>query len=80
MLFELQHTSIKTSFEKSKTVVQHNFKPFEFKELRGNISVKAIGIILFEIKRSKFVGIDDAACGCVCRHTHGLPCAHEIAH
>lgn len=32
-LLELQHTNIKASFEKSKTVVQHNFKPSEFKEL-----------------------------------------------
>ncbi|XP_028126430.1 uncharacterized protein LOC114323155 [Camellia sinensis] len=30
-------------------------------------------------KRANSVGIDVAACGCVLRCTHGLPCAHEIA-
>ncbi|KAL7193515.1 hypothetical protein ACSBR2_025178 [Camellia fascicularis] len=33
-LLELQHSEIKSSFEKSKIVVQHDFKPTQFKELR----------------------------------------------
>ena len=41
-LLLLQHTNIKASFEKSKTVVQHNFKPSEFKDLCGNISISAL--------------------------------------
>ncbi|KAL7206120.1 hypothetical protein ACSBR2_018931 [Camellia fascicularis] len=35
-LLELQHSEIKLSFEKSKIVVQHDFKPAQFKELRSN--------------------------------------------
>ena len=78
-LLELQHTSIKASFEKCKTIVQHNFKPSEFKELRGNISRNALEKILAETKRANVVGIDHKTCGCVIRRTHGLPCACEIA-
>ncbi|KAL7191012.1 hypothetical protein ACSBR2_023146 [Camellia fascicularis] len=76
-LLELQHTDIKSSFEKSKTVVQHNFKPAQFKDLRGNVSVAALEMILAESKQASFVGIDIVTCGCVVRRTHGLPCAHE---
>ena len=78
-LLELQHTGIKASFEKSKTIVQHNFKPVEYKELRGNVSKNALEKILTETKRANLVGIDAGVCGCVIRRTHGLPCAHEIA-
>ncbi|CAL5374942.1 unnamed protein product [Camellia sinensis] len=78
-LLELQHTDIKASFEKSLTVVQHQFRPSHFRELRGNISIIALEIVLVESKRAEFTGIDSSACGCVIRHTHGLPCAHEIA-
>ena len=78
-LLELQHTSIKALFEKSKTIVQHSFKPFESKELRGNISRNSLEKILAETHRSTLVGTDVIACGCVIRATHGLPCAHEIA-
>ncbi|KAL7233195.1 hypothetical protein ACSBR1_016929 [Camellia fascicularis] len=78
-LLELQHSEIKSSFEKSKLVVQHDFKLAQFKELRGNVSITALEIILAESKRASSVGIDITACGCVVRRTHGLPCAHEIA-
>lgn len=79
MLLELQHTSIKASFKKNKIVVQHNFKPSKFKELQGNISIKAMEIVLSKVKQANFVGVDISACGCVYRRTYGLPCAHEIA-
>ena len=59
--------------------MQHNFKPSEFKDLRGNISISALEKILAKTKQASSVGIDQDACGCVIRHTHGLPCAHEIA-
>ena len=76
-LSELQHTSIRSSFEKSKTIVQHNFKPAEYKELRGNISKNALEKIFTEAKRANLVGINASVCGCVIRRTHGLPCAPE---
>lgn len=68
MLPELQHISIKTSLKKSKTVIQHNFKPSEFNELRGNIFIKSMEIVLFEVKQTNFVGVDLVVCGCVSVH------------
>ncbi|XP_024039451.1 uncharacterized protein LOC112098079 [Citrus clementina] len=78
-LVELQHTKIKASFEKSLTTVQHSFTPSVFKELRGLVARNALDMILSESKRADLIGIDISACGCVVRHTYGLPCAHEIA-
>ncbi|XP_028062629.1 uncharacterized protein LOC114265960 [Camellia sinensis] len=78
-LLELQHTDIKASFEKSLTVVQHQFKPSQFRELRGNMSISALKYLPVETKRANSIGIDVEACRCVLRYTHGLPCAHEIA-
>lgn len=78
-LIELQSTEIKASFEQSLNVVEHNFKPALFRELRGLVSRKALNLILIESKRSNTVGVDTGLCGCVLRKTHGLPCAHEIA-
>lgn len=75
----LQHIEIKASFEKSKMVVQHSFRPSEFRELHGNVSIIALEKLRDEIKRASFIGIDPSACGCQLRRTHGLPCAHEIA-
>ena len=49
-LLELQHSDIKSSFEKSKIVVQHDFKHAQFKEFRGNVSITALEIILAESK------------------------------
>ncbi|XP_028096113.1 uncharacterized protein LOC114296028 [Camellia sinensis] len=49
------------------------------RELRGNVSISALEYLLVESKRSNSIGIDVEACRCVLRHTHGLPCAHEIA-
>ncbi|XP_028075934.1 uncharacterized protein LOC114278123 [Camellia sinensis] len=78
-LLELQHVDIKASFDKSLTVVQHQFKPSHFRELRSNISITALDHVLAESKRADDVSIDASVCGCVVRRTHGLPCAHEIA-
>ncbi|XP_028091889.1 uncharacterized protein LOC114292183 [Camellia sinensis] len=75
-LLELQHTDINSSFKKSLTVVQHQFKPSQFKELWGNVSISAL---LVESKRVNSIGIDVEACRCVLLYIHGLPCAHEIA-
>ncbi|XP_028054208.1 uncharacterized protein LOC114258456 [Camellia sinensis] len=78
-LLKLQHTDIKASFEKSLTVMQHQFKPSQFRELRGNVSISTLEYLLVESKRANSIGIDVEACGCILHHTYGLPCAHEIA-
>ena len=58
-LLELQHISIKALFEKSKTIiVQHNFKPSEYKELCGNIFKNALDKILAKTKRANSVRIN----------------------
>ncbi|XP_028068917.1 uncharacterized protein LOC114271500 [Camellia sinensis] len=78
-LLKLQHIQVKASFEKSLTTVQHQFKHSQFRELWGNVFICALEYVLAESKRENSVGIDVAACGCVLRCTHDLPCAHEIA-
>ena len=57
--------------------MQHSFKPAEFKELRGFISIAALNNILAQANRANSAGID-SVCECPIRRTHGLPCAHEI--
>lgn len=60
----LQHPTIKTSFEKSKMVVQYNFRLSMFREFCGNIFITALGKILDETKLAGFIGIDLVAYEC----------------
>ncbi|XP_028057117.1 protein FAR1-RELATED SEQUENCE 5-like [Camellia sinensis] len=76
-LLELQHIDIKASFEKSLTIVQHQFKPSHFRELRDNISRIALDHVLAESKRVNDVGINALVCGYVVRRTHGIK---ELTH
>ncbi|XP_057250004.1 uncharacterized protein LOC104907220 [Beta vulgaris subsp. vulgaris] len=46
--------------------------------LKGRVSHKAIRLLDNEYKRANEVGVDGFVCGCYLRHTHGLPCAHEM--
>jgi len=39
----------------------------------------ALTYIIEDFDRVRHVGIDSECCGCVLRHTHGLPCACELA-
>ncbi|XP_028053414.1 uncharacterized protein LOC114257809 [Camellia sinensis] len=57
-LLELHHVDIKASFEKSLTVIRHQFKPSHLREFRGNISIIALDHVLAESKRANDVGID----------------------
>ncbi|KAK3204894.1 hypothetical protein Dsin_018940 [Dipteronia sinensis] len=75
-LLQLQHNEIKASFERSLTLVQHSFKPSDFKELRGFVSRNALNMVLDEYGR---VDSNDSICSCVVRLTHWLSCAHEIS-
>lgn len=77
-LVELRHTEIKASLERSSTIVQYDFKPSVFKELRGFVSRNALNMIFCESKQADYIGLDPLACGCVVRCTHGIPCAHGI--
>ncbi|BFG25109.1 hypothetical protein CerSpe_113830 [Prunus speciosa] len=77
-LIELQHTEIKASFEKSLSFVQHDCRKEDFKELIGFVSISALDNIMVELKRLDYIGVDLISCGCIIKHTHGLPCAHEM--
>ena len=54
-------------------MVQHDFKPLIFKELRGFVAMNALTMILDESRRADSLSPDVFACGCIIRHTHGLP-------
>lgn len=43
------------------------------------VSINATNMVLDDSKRVNSVVLDASACGCALRHTHGIPCAHEIA-
>ncbi|XP_020418037.1 protein FAR-RED ELONGATED HYPOCOTYL 3 [Prunus persica] len=77
-LIELQHNKIKASFEKSLSFVQHDCRKEDFKELIGFVSISALDNIMVELKRLDYIGVDSISCGCIIKHTHGLPCAHEM--
>ena len=47
-LLELQHTETKASFGNSINVILHNFKSFQFKFLRGVVSIAVLNKILEE--------------------------------
>ena len=77
-LLKFLFMEIKASFEKSLNTVQNKLESALFRELRGFLSRNAFDIVLNESIRADDIGTDSAACGCVIRRTHGLPCAQEI--
>ena len=78
-MIKLQHTEIKSSFEHSISRQQHSYNLPVYKLLNGFVSRNALDFIAEELLRVNTVGIDSAACGCILRYTHGLPCACELA-
>ena len=77
-LIILQHSEIRSSFEKSIITVEHRFNSRLYVKLRGFISRSALSHIADECERVNIVGIDSSSCGCTLRSTHGLPCACEL--
>lgn len=77
-LIELQHTEIKASFEKSLSFVHHDCRKEDFKDLIGFVSISALNNIMVELKWLDYIGVDMISCGWIIKHTHGLPCAHEM--
>jgi len=78
-LLVLQHNEIKASFEMSLHVVTHTFNSSLYKRLLGAVSKYALMHIAEDFNKVKVIGFDKKKCGCVLRHTHGLPCACELA-
>ncbi|CAL8175128.1 unnamed protein product [Prunus armeniaca] len=58
--------------------MQHDCKKEDFKELIGFVSISALDNIMVELKWLDYIGVDPISCGCIIKHTHGLPCAHEM--
>ncbi|KAJ9565565.1 hypothetical protein OSB04_001531 [Centaurea solstitialis] len=79
-LIHSQHTSIKASFQQSKTVVKHRYDKPQFCQLHGFVSLHALELIFKEFKRSKDHGLVSGNCRCQMRTCYGLPCAHEHAY
>ncbi|XP_058192141.1 uncharacterized protein LOC131309542 [Rhododendron vialii] len=78
-LMLLQVTEFKASFEKSLNSVQHDFRTTLFDRLRGVVSSNAMTLVLAVSHQVEWFVESKRQCECSLRHTHGLPCAHEIA-
>ncbi|KAJ9553050.1 hypothetical protein OSB04_017095 [Centaurea solstitialis] len=66
-LIHSQHTSIKASFQQSKTVVKHRYNEPQFRKLHGFVSLHALELIFKEFERLKDPGLvsgnyDDICC------------------
>lgn len=68
---------IKTSFEKSLTIIHHNFMLPEFIELQDMISIHALNLILSLLKRAASIGVNSISFGYIVQNSHNLPCAYE---
>jgi histone-lysine N-methyltransferase SETD2 len=75
----LQHVELTASFEQSTMLMEHRYNMNFFENVRGVVSRQALDMIYRELDRSKKVGIDRDACGCILPVTHGLPCAYKLA-
>ncbi|KAH7857660.1 hypothetical protein Vadar_015139 [Vaccinium darrowii] len=79
-LVEATITAIKCSFEKSLSTLQHSYKIPIFNNLVGVVSQDAMRYMEMELKKIHSINMEcTTPCVCPLRHTHGLPCAHEIA-
>ena len=75
----MQHAKIKDSFENSVNVVLHNFRPSQFKFLRGVVSIAAMKKIMEESIRSNTMCANKEACKCILRKIYGQSCALSMA-
>nr|KAJ0190227.1 hypothetical protein LSAT_V11C800422000 [Lactuca sativa] len=73
---ESQHSTLK-NFEKSMIVSKHEHKFSCFDLLRGNVSLKALDMLIEELQRVH--QIDSTNCGCKLQNSCGLPCACMLA-
>ncbi|KAG5549373.1 hypothetical protein RHGRI_014652 [Rhododendron griersonianum] len=78
-LMLLQVTEVKASFEKGLSSVQHDFRTTLFDRLRGAVLSNAMTLVLAASHQVEWFVESKRECECSLRHTHGLPCAHEIA-
>src|SRR3954464_15917607 len=75
-MLQNQHNEIQTSFGRSKTVMEHQFKGQNlFSQLIYNISHSGLNFIFHEAKRAKTTGPNSSKSGCTIRKTYGIPCA-----
>lgn len=79
-LLELSFTELKVSFEQSLTKVKHVLHVKEFKNLYDVVSTGTLDLLHSELLRMKSIEDDEFLHDCIGHKTHGLPCAHELAH
>ncbi|XP_050875905.1 uncharacterized protein LOC127079564 [Lathyrus oleraceus] len=78
-MIQNQHNEIHTSFGRSITVLEHNFKNNNlYSQLVDNICRAGLNYIFHEAKRVDNVGSDSAKCECTIMKIYGLPCACVI--
>ena len=59
-------------------MILHDFRPSQFKFLRGVVSIAAMKKIVEGSIRRNIIGVDKKACKFILIKTHGLPGAHEL--
>ncbi|KAL4576044.1 hypothetical protein LXL04_012132 [Taraxacum kok-saghyz] len=74
-----QLTAIYDSFETSLISRRHEHNLKCFDDLRGFVSLQALDKLVGEIQRLCTHRIDFSNCGCIIRHSCGLPCACMLA-
>ncbi|KAF5189985.1 hypothetical protein FRX31_020429 [Thalictrum thalictroides] len=74
----IQLREIRSSFEHSLVHTAHNHKIPLFKNLRSQVSKKALDLIYSEMKNMEKVAVDQSNCLHELRNAYGLPCAHKL--
>ncbi|KAH7859011.1 hypothetical protein Vadar_030377 [Vaccinium darrowii] len=77
-LVEATIIEVKSSFERTLSTWKHPFMVLLFDNIRGVVSQSALQYLEMELKKIDSVMESTSPCLCPIRHTHGLPCAHEI--
>nr|XP_027191085.1 uncharacterized protein LOC101490420 isoform X2 [Cicer arietinum] len=80
MMLKNQMCIIKSSFQKTISIVDNVYTSPFYQRLHHFVSRTCLKNIDEQLKRVKMVGIDKIKCGCSIRTTHGLPCACELAY
>lgn len=74
-----QVTSIKESFERCRINIIHKHNVHWLRLLHGNVSDKALDILVSEYKRLDEFNGDLSRCGCKVLRSCGLPCACRLS-
>ncbi|XP_058757177.1 uncharacterized protein LOC131630415 [Vicia villosa] len=80
IMIKHQHNEIQTTFGRSITVLEHQFKDnILYSQLISNMSRSELNYIFHEAKQGETVGSVSEKCDCTTLKTYGIPCACVIA-